>query len=1300
MAAATTLTGLADSASDGLAFASSQMKSGKLTVFDAQLTKLLFESTPGAAPSLQLGMSAAESLAAVVPDLPNSIRTIAGKDYVTVDVVARNGDGASLLPQLAAAGLQNGSAFAGMVSGLVAISQLDALRGALAGSADGKADDIGFARASGFFTAAGVVTSQADSAEHADVARSTYGVNGSGVKVGVISDSFNTSASASTHMAGDIAAGDLPAATTVLEDFPGGTDEGRGMAQLVHDLAPGAAISFATGEGGQAHFANNVLALAADGAKVIVDDLIYFAELAYQDGPIAQAVEQVVGTGVNYFSSAGNNGNGTKVTGYQGAWVGGATYAGGGETTTLMQFAPGQDYIPVTLATDEVFVLQWANPGASAGGAGASADLDLFVTNQSGSVVYAVAEAGNIGGDPVEVLSLSGGAGGTYYLRVGLFQGAAPAEIKLMAQGNGANVFFNSPASNTNTGSFYGHAAAAGASGVGAASFLKTPQFGTNPPTAESYTSGGPDKILFDHAGAALASPDLRSVGFVAVDGGNTSFFGSDISGDADAFPNFFGTSAAAPDAAAVAALMLQARPTLSTTEIRNLLLNSALDMSTTGVDQLTGAGLIDANKAVGYASTLTISSSQPTVYGTQFNDSLIGGSGNNTLLGGFGDDTLNGGAGNDVLDGGSGADTATYATATALVKVNLSLTASQSTGGAGSDTLVSIENLTGSSFADILQGNSGDNVLDGGAGIDTVSYAGATAGVAVDLSIAGAQDTLGAGHDSLISFESLIGSSFNDTLAGTAGDNVIDGGSGVDRVSYLGASAGVSVSLAISAAQATGGAGTDTLKSLENLTGSSFDDVLTGSSGGNSLQGAGGDDRLDGGGGNDSLDGGAGVDTASYANATAAVKVDLSLSTAQSTGGAGTDTLMLIENLTGSAFNDTLLGSAGDNVLDGGAGLDTASYATAAAGVSISLAIAGAQDTIGAGHDTLVSMENLTGSAFNDTLTGDGGANVIQGGSGADTLDGGGGIDTVSYAAASSTVKVDLHLTGAQNTSGAGIDTLSNFENLTGSSKNDTLSGDSGDNVLDGAGGTDTVSYINAASAVSVDLSITTSQDTLGDGHDTLIAIESVTGSAFNDTLAGSAGNNTIDGGAGVDTVTYAGAGAGITLSLASTSGQATGAAGTDTVKNVENLTGSGFNDVLTGSSGANAINGGGGDDRIAGAQGADLLTGGAGADTFIYAGTSASTVAVSGQDQIMDFASAEADRIDLSAIDANTATSGVDDPFTLVASFTHHAGELISVSQSGAFLVQGDVNGDGAADFAILVHSAFALGASDFSL
>ena len=181
-------------------------------------------------------------------------------------------------------------------------------------------------------------------------------------------------------------------------------------------------------------------------------------------------------------------------------------------------------------------------------------------------------------------------------------------------------------------------------------------------------------------------------------------------------------------------------------------------------------------------------------------------------------------------------------------------------------------------------------------------------------------------------------------------------------------------------------------------------------------------------------MDGGAGIDTLSYQSASGGVTLNLGLTTAQVTGGAGTDTIKGFENLLGSGFSDTLSGSTGDNVIDGGAGndtlnggtgTDTVSYQSASGGVTLSLGLTTAQVTGGAGTDTILSFENLLGGRFDDRLTGSTGTNVIDGGAGNDTLNGGAGTDTLSYQSAAGGVTVNLGLTTAQATGGAGTDTV-----------------------------------------------------------------------------------------------------------------------------------------------------------------------------------------------------------------------------------------------------------------------------------
>ncbi len=432
---------------------------------------------------------------------------------------------------------------------------------------------------------------------------------------------------------------------------------------------------------------------------------------------------------------------------------------------------------------------------------------------------------------------------------------------------------------------------------------------------------------------------------------------------------------------------------------------------------------------------------------GSDFDDTLIGDAGDNVLDGGDGNDILTGGAGADTLLGGAGNNTASYSTATAKVTVNLS-NIYDNTGDALGDGYSNIENLAGSSFDDTLTGDSADNVLDGAAGNDTldggtgsdilIGGAGAdhmtggtgsdtasyvTATVSVTASLATPADNTGdAAGDTYNSIENLAGSNFDDTLFGDAGDNTLDGGAGndvliggagddslvgglgSDTASYASSAIAIVASLATPSVN-TGDAAGDSYDSIENLEGSSFDDILTGDAGDNVLTGDAGADQLDG---------GAGSDSAGYTTSTAGVTASLA-NRSDNTGDAAGDTYVSIENLIGSSFNDILTGDAGDNVLTGGAGADqliggagsdTAGYATAVAGVIASLSDTSVNTGDAAG-DTYDSIENLIGSAFNDTLTGDAGDNVLNGGAGDDILNGGHGIDTLTGGAGKDTFVV-----------------------------------------------------------------------------------------------------------------------------------------------------------------------------------------------------------------------------------------------------------------------------------------------------
>ncbi len=324
------------------------------------------------------------------------------------------------------------------------------------------------------------------------------------------------------------------------------------------------------------------------------------------------------------------------------------------------------------------------------------------------------------------------------------------------------------------------------------------------------------------------------------------------------------------------------------------------------------------------------------TVTGTSGSDALVGGVGDDTISSGGGNDTLTGEAGNDLLNGGSGSDTANYATAATGVRVSLAVSTAQDTVGAGIDTLVSIENLTGGAGNDVLSGDGAANALSGGSGNDE-----------------------------------LRGQDGADVLDGGMGNDLLDGGAGIDTASYAAFTTGVSINLSLVGPLTTGAAGIDTLLSIENLIGGSGNDVLVGDAGTNVLTGGSGDDYLSGSGGadtlmggtgNDFLVGGQGADTASYAGSTAGVTVNLTLTGMQQTGGAGSDMLNGIENLTGGNGADFLSGDAFTNVLNGGIGNDT-------------LSGGGGIDYLngGDGNDLLI------GGAQRDSLTGAGGADRFR---------------------------------------------------------------------------------------------------------------------------------------------------------------------------------------------------------------------------------------------------------------------------------------------------------------------------------
>jgi uncharacterized delta-60 repeat protein len=654
-----------------------------------------------------------------------------------------------------------------------------------------------------------------------------------------------------------------------------------------------------------------------------------------------------------------------------------------------------------------------------------------------------------------------------------------------------------------------------------------------------------------------------------------------------------------------------------------------------------------------------------------------------------------------------------------------------------GPDTLYGIEGIIGTSHADTLIGSTSGNFLRGGLGNDTLigvsnglpgqlveraidwaDYIGTGASVVVRLSansdassvlntnvfgdtnesdsvygiatnISGAAygtATGGAGNDILIGMQgvrggsaadTLIGGAGNDWLSGGLGNDILIGGDGFDTVSYKWASNGVNVNLGVGTytssvanfgsginfngqiwGTSSGADGIDTLVGIERVVGSRFNDVLTGNTGDNAFRG------LDG---NDTIDGGSGNDWIVYAEAmtfnnhltlsTQGITVDLSgpkdasgyITVTVADGNellmnAGVDKLRGIENITGTIYNDTLVGDAGNNILQGnggndelrgGGGSDTADFRLHDASVTVTLTDSGINsDSVqngtaisSGGNNMLFSIENIRGSEYADTITGNTGANIIDGGAGNDILNGGGGIDTLSYRSAlsganSSGVVVNLgNGIEMQTTAGsAGVDRIQGFENLIGSSFNDTLTAFTGGSSIDA-----------------------------GAGDDTLY------GSHGDDVLRGGSGNDLISGGAGVDRALFSGLYTNYSYEInrADSSGAfagvtITGSDGRDIVQSTVEyiafdnssgvvmdvqqsirygtaifvsdgierdgsssltITGSASNDILTGTSVANqtliglagndVLDGGGG--TAIGSAGGDTLIGGLGDDTYV---------------------------------------------------------------------------------------------------
>ncbi|MGB0370179.1 MAG: S8 family peptidase [Opitutales bacterium] len=455
----------------------------------------------------------------------------------------------------------------------------------------------------------GSVTAQAAPVLRTDVINS-FGFDGDGIKIGVISDSYDTFITGITA-ADDIASGDLPGIgnplgnTTpivVLEDLPplAGIDEGRAMLQIIHDIAPQAELGFATAFISEVGFANNIVNLADPaqfGADIIVDDIIYLAEPMFSDGIVAQAVDTVAAQGVSYFSSAGNNA-GTNA--FAGTFTPvfpaevDALITSGSENIDLSlipeiayQFGfhdfdegPGVAITQtIDLLADGTLIFQWNDPYDVGG---ITADYDIYIWDTAGNFLGPVATDNFATDQSIEAFGFSG------QVQIAIARFNAPTvpnadQLRYVMFGGEVVEF-----PKYQTVATYGHAAAAGAMGVGAYAYdeLEIP---------EGFTAPGPVDIWFDALGNRLPAVETRlKPDFSALDGVDTTFFGADT--DGTGFPNFFGTSASAPVAAAAAALVLEVAGgpgSLTPDEMRTTLMNTAsphdLDIWSIDADASTG---------------------------------------------------------------------------------------------------------------------------------------------------------------------------------------------------------------------------------------------------------------------------------------------------------------------------------------------------------------------------------------------------------------------------------------------------------------------------------------------------------------------------------------------------------------------------------------------------------------------------------------------------------------------------------------------------------------------------------------
>ena len=504
----------------------------------------------------------------------------------------------------------------------------------------------------------GVSPNQSDLALNGPAAKTAFKVDGTGQKIGVLSDSVNN-LNNGNGLAQSVASGDLPAGIQIIQDLPGttvggvttytGTDEGRAMLEQIYDIAPGAQFAYATAFLGEASFATNIQALYDAGARTIVDDVGYFLDPYYQDGIIEQAVNNIVASGGTYLSSAGNQAD----SGYESQFRAVTTSVGSLGTGTYMNFDPSGSTTSAQLGIKVYtpgtgIVLQFDQPFYTTNGVTSNVEIDIL--DATGTVV-AQGNANNVAmQQPTQITGKL--PAGLYTVAIKVDSGPAPGHVVFYATGDGGFSVDNKYGSAG--GTFYpsttGHNSGAETISVGAVPFWGTPNYVHTPAagnpalTNEPFSSTGPVLKVFAPDGTPLSAPTLLLKPDVsAADGNNTSFFGQNVNTTTVVFPayppypgdpattfsepttptnqsvatlpNFFGTSSAAPNLTAIVALMKQSNPTLTRDQILGNLIATAtpLNGQAKGIwSSQAGYGLADALAALSYVATLKVVSIVP----------------------------------------------------------------------------------------------------------------------------------------------------------------------------------------------------------------------------------------------------------------------------------------------------------------------------------------------------------------------------------------------------------------------------------------------------------------------------------------------------------------------------------------------------------------------------------------------------------------------------------------------------------------------------------------------------------------